>query len=137
MVGEQLELISRALVDSENDPDTKAIVFVLGRYRFDRDLVPAEIPTNLDVSFSTVHTSKRLEADYFTVPNTAVGTGGFPSEIEDDPVLDLAMTESDTFLHAEERRLFYVALTRARLTAVLISALSSPSFSTSTPTPTE
>ena len=36
----------------------------------------------------------------------------------DDPVLDLLLTESDKFDFSEERRLFYVALTRAKNTSV-------------------
>ncbi len=49
------------------------------------------------------------------------GTYGFPSAIADDPVLDLAMSDADDFKHAEERRLFYVALTRARRDVLLIA----------------
>ncbi len=48
------------------------------------------------------------------LPNVSCGTYGFPSEVVNDPVLALAMTEADTYAYAEERRLFYVALTRAR-----------------------
>ena len=47
------------------------------------------------------------------MPNPTTGTYGFPSDIAGDPVLHLAMPSPDTFTHAEERRLFYVALTRA------------------------
>ena len=46
--------------------------------------------------------------------NVTEGLMGFPSQIVDDPVLQLAMPEPDEFPFAEERRLFYVALTRAR-----------------------
>ena len=46
---------------------------------------------------------------------------GFPSRIADDPVLQLAMPGGDSYEYAEERRLFYVALTRARSTATLIT----------------
>jgi DNA helicase-4 len=42
------------------------------------------------------------------------GVYEFPSQIADDPVLDTVMARPDGFPHAEERRLFYVALTRAR-----------------------
>lgn len=49
------------------------------------------------------------------------GTYGFPSEIADDPVLDLAAPEPDPFPQAEERRLFYVALTRARRGVTLVT----------------
>ena len=47
--------------------------------------------------------------------------GGFPSTKEDDPLLRLALPEGDDYPHAEERRLFYVALTRARDSVLLIA----------------
>jgi DNA helicase IV len=88
--------------------------FVLGRYRHDRDLVPGGHWPGLNVTFKTAHGSKGLEADYAIVPNLTRGRYGFPSNIEDDPLLHLAMADPDPHPHAEERRLFYVALTRAR-----------------------
>lgn len=70
---------------------------------------PGEIRSPL-----TVHRSKGLEADYVIVIGLTADKYGFPSEIEDDPLLDLVLAESDSYPNAEERRLFYVALTRAR-----------------------
>lgn len=96
-------------------------VLVLGRYKFDRDILPPHLPPNLDITFRTAHGSKGLEADYVIVPRLAAGTYGFPSNIADDPVLDLAMSDPDDYPHAEERRLLYVALTRARRHVTLIA----------------
>ena len=39
---------------------------------------------------------------------------GFPTEISDDPLLNLVLALPESYPNAEERRLFYVALTRAR-----------------------
>jgi DNA helicase-4 len=97
-------------------------VDVLGRYLFERDVLPRHPPSNLHVTFRTVHGSKGLEADYIVVPGMTTGTYGFPSNIADDPVLDLAMPAPESFAHAEERRLFYVALTRARRGVTLITS---------------
>jgi len=46
----------------------------------------------------------------------------------DDPVFGLVMPEGDTYLHGEERRLFYVALTRARRSVAMftVTARNSP-----------
>jgi hypothetical protein len=47
---------------------------------------PGEIKTPL-----TIHTSKGLEADYVIVNGLTADKYGFPSEIEDDPLLDLVL----------------------------------------------
>lgn len=99
----------------------KVSVDVLGRYSFERDLLPRSMPSNLDVTFRTVHGSKGLEADHILVPRMLTGRYGFPSTIADDPVLDLVMSDDDQFPHGEERRLFYVALTRARTSVTLMT----------------
>ena len=99
----------------------KVRVDVLGRYGFQRDVVPRIPPPNLDVTFRTMHGSKGLEADYVIIPGMATGPFGVPSNIRDDPVLGLAMPAPESFTHAEERRLMYVALTRARREVVLIA----------------
>ncbi|MBC7761747.1 MAG: UvrD-helicase domain-containing protein [Candidatus Saccharibacteria bacterium] len=97
-------------------------VNVLGRYRFDRDLMPSWKGAGIEVTFRTVHGSKGLEADYVILPNMTRGTYGFPSQIADDPILSLAMGEPEAFAHSEERRHFYVALTRARRQVILIGS---------------
>jgi len=98
-----------------------ATVDVLGRYGFERKLVPPTSYPNLKVTFRTAHSSKGLEADYVLLPRVVSGTYGFPSEIVDDPVLGLVMSDADRFPHGEERRLFYVALTRAKKTVTLVT----------------
>lgn len=106
----------------------RVAVDVLGRYRFEREqAMPNRIPKNLIVNFRTVHAAKGLEADCIIVPRLLTDTYGFPSTIVDDPVLNLAMPQPDRFLNAEERRLLYVALTRARQRVVLCTLNENPS----------
>jgi DNA helicase-4 len=105
----------------------KVTVFVLGRYNADRQYVPARkarFERWLQVSFSTIHRSKGSEADYVILPEMLSVLRGrsFPNTRADDPVLALAMPAGDNFPLGEERRLFYVALTRARRSVIMFTA---------------
>lgn len=62
----------------------------------------------------SIHRSKGTEADYVIVGDLTADRFGFPTEIADDPLLNLVLADSDKYPHAEERRLLYVALTRAK-----------------------
>lgn len=106
-------------------------VMLLGRYRDDR---PAALESwkhrfgdRLKIDYHTAHSSKGLEAEYVFVLNVVEGTRGFPSQIQDDPALQLAMPAPDPFPVAEERRLFYVAMTRARNQVRFYTTLAQPS----------
>jgi len=116
---------SIASVEVPNSPKGKVSVFVLGRYRKDSEFLSYELVQKyqhyLDLKFKTVHSSKGLEADYIILPRMVRGAYSFPSTIQDDPVLQLAMPSGETFPFAEERRLFYVALTRARRQVVMVT----------------
>lgn len=103
--------------------DGKVTIYLLGRYRRDESYMPRwqHLADRLDVRFHTIHGSKGLEADYVFLPRTVSGYYSFPSTIADDPVLLLALPEGDDCPFAEERRLFYVALTRARRGVTLLT----------------
>ncbi|WNF11721.1 UvrD-helicase domain-containing protein [Stenotrophomonas geniculata] len=106
-------------------------VMLLGRYRDDRpgaiEVWQRRFGDKLSIEYRTVHGSKGLEAEYVFVLNVVEGTRGFPSQIQDDPALQLAMPAPDPFPVAEERRLFYVAMTRARKQVRLYTTLAQPS----------
>lgn len=72
-----------------------------------------ELP-HFEIKFLSVHRAKGLQADYVILLNCVSGQFGFPSEQSDDPILNLLLSKSDQFSNGEERRLFYVALTRAK-----------------------
>lgn len=117
-VKEALQQISE---DLNSHGATTGSVFILGRYKFNRDWVPDENFPRLKITYRTIHGSKGLEADYVVVVNVEFGRYGFPSEMEDDPILNLAMSGLETYEHAEERRLLYVALTRAKKQVFLVT----------------
>ena len=95
-------------------------VLVLGRYNTSKDALPSKLPWE---EFSTVHGAKGREADYVVVLDLKDGRWGFPSRIEDNSLLELVLpaVSERAYPFAEERRLFYVAMTRARIGAYLIT----------------
>ncbi len=111
------------IASKEKNTDQKQVL-VLARYNF---LLTNKLKNlkkkypNLNIIFSTVHSSKGNEADYVIVLNLNKGEFGFPSKIEDDPILNMVIPEGDEFEDAEERRLFYVALTRTKEAVFLLS----------------
>ena len=109
--------------------EAKASALLLGRYRFiapDIVNLQKQFP-KLRISFKTVHASKGLEADHVILLNADSGRMGFPSEMVDDPLLTLVSPEGEPFEYAEERRVMYVAMTRARHTLTILASDSKPS----------
>lgn len=105
-------------------------VLVLGRYNFEiKDLpAPNDVTRVLSVKKSTIHSSKGSEASHVVVVGMDSDSKyGFPSAVDDDPVFGLVMPKADAYAFAEERRLFYVALTRAKESVCLIGNESTPS----------
>ncbi len=105
-------------------------VLVLGRYRHtlpqNRATLAKHYPS-LRFDYRTVHRSKGLEADYVVLLGLCSGKYGFPAEIEDDPLLDLVLASAEGYPDAEERRLLYVAVTRARRHVFLLVENGPPS----------
>lgn len=99
-------------------------VLLLGRYNRleppDLEAVASRF-SMLDVAFMSVHKSKGLEADAVAILGLRAARYGFPSEVEDDSLLNLVLPANEDFTHAEERRVLYVAITRARAKAVLVA----------------
>ena len=117
--------VARALQDIESKSrGQQRTVLTLGRYRQRRNEFPAPPRRgSLRVEFSTVHGAKGREADYVMVLDLNDGRWGFPSKVEDDPLLELVLPPASGggYPFAEERRLFYVAMTRARIGAYLVT----------------
>ena len=107
-------------------------VFLLGRYSFDDYYLSFMYKSvkegnryfyligDRKIEFLTVHKSKGIEADYVIILQCNKDTYGFPSLVSDDPVLNYVLTKSDQYPYGEERRLFYVAITRAKVKTYIL-----------------
>lgn len=76
---------------------------------------------NLEVAFCSMHKSKGITRDIVFVVNMNEGDKGMPSTRADDPILGMMLAKPDPYPLAEERRLFYVAITRATERTILVS----------------
>lgn len=116
-------------------------VMLLARYNYEVKVFPnkyvkQQSPTSKravvdyagrTMQFMSVHAAKGLEADNVIILNCSQDGGGFPSRITDDPILGFVLSEIDKFEYSEERRLFYVAITRARKHTFVMYNLLMPS----------
>lgn len=75
---------------------------------------------DVNIEYRTVHQSKGLECDNVILINLKNWKAGFPNKMVDDPVLNFVKRNGDSFSYAEERRLFYVALTRTKNNVYLL-----------------
>jgi len=104
----------------------------MGRYSFDDYYLSFMYPSIKEgnrffyvigerkIEFLTVHKSKGLEADYVILLQCNKDIYGFPSLVSDAPVFDYVLTKSDQYPYGEERRLFYVAITRAKVKTLVL-----------------
>lgn len=115
-------------------------LLLLGRYGFDvnifkkTDLAVREgkdgtfvVYGHRRMRFMTVHQSKGLESDNIILLNCNGGTVGFPSQISDNPVLKYVLSEPDAYAFSEERRVFYVGITRAKKHTWVLYDMNNPS----------
>ena len=80
-----------------------------------------------NITFMTAHSAKGLGYDNVVIINMLENKYGFPSQIEDDPIMKMVTFEDRTVPYAEERRLFYVALTRTKNRVYIVAPLNKPS----------
>ncbi len=133
------ELAIKFMLNKLRELPQNCTVFFLGRYMFDSKMLSdckelecrydnstqqaiVVLPERKDLKmqFLTAHKSKGLQADYVFIINNKDKGMGFPSKIQDDPLVDCLLEGKETFPFAEERRLFYVALTRAKVKSYLV-----------------
>ncbi|PSS59194.1 UvrD-helicase domain-containing protein [Pseudomonas sp. BBP2017] len=110
------ETIEHTLERISQTAKPNSSVYFLARFKFDLpDLEPlASQYPNLTFKKDSIHSSKGKEADYVIILGLAKGKYGLPSEIVTHPLIEALQPKVEPYPHAEERRLFYVALTRAK-----------------------
>ena len=86
-----------------------------------------ESGSKLKFEFCSIHKSKGITRDIVIVLNMNDDLMGMPAQRENDPLIDLLLSAQEAYPFAEERRLFYVALTRARKATYLIAKERKPS----------
>ena len=134
--------LGRLLEYKKAENKTVGSILLLGRFGFDGDhleksglfeyikrgdkIKSVKYP-ELDITFMTVHSSKGLGYDDVIIVNGKNETYGFPSKIEDDPVLAFVIKGDRSIDYAEERRLFYVAMTRTKNRVFFIAPEQNPS----------
>ena len=139
------EIIAKTGVVKHSENNSLKIVcpsiLIIGRYNFDEyyllqegsftklsggKLKCTKYP-DADITYMTAHSSKGLGYDYVILINAIEGKFGFPSQIDDDPVMKLVTVEDRSMSFAEERRLFYVALTRTKNRIYIVAPENKPS----------
>lgn len=134
------QIAIRFMIQKLDDLPRDSSVYFIGRYSFDSKLlddsqeikckydnehgvVNVSYPkrSDLKMTFMTAHKSKGLQADYVFIINNKQNGLGFPSRIQDEPIVDILLEAHESYPYAEERRLFYVALTRARKKSFIVA----------------
>lgn len=138
LIGKTVETVIKHIL--QDNPQSS--ILLLGRYGFDAynlgrssDFVYDEKTGNLysntfkdkPIEFMTVHRAKGLGYDNVIIINARNEVYGFPSQVQEDPVLKYVVKDDHSIEYAEERRLFYVALTRTKNRVYIVVPKEHPS----------
>lgn len=138
LIGKCVEEIMDGLISKYKHPK----ILLLGRYGFDGYNLTKSADFIYDdktgavrskkynadyFDFMTVHRAKGLGYDHVIIINARNETYGFPSQVQEDPVLKYVVKDDHSYDYAEERRLFYVALTRTKNRVYIITPQQHPS----------
>ena len=137
----KIMMLNKCLADIQKQFEKKKKILLIGRYNFEKyyminsddfseistDKIKAKKFPNFEIDFLSAHSSKGLGYDQVIILNGDDGTYGFPSQIKDDPIMQVINVFDNSYLFAEERRLFYVALTRTKNKVYILTPVNNPS----------
>ncbi len=125
----ELQIISRFNHDIHRISESENIAIIPGQN--DTAIInwrnAENIEEELKLEFCSMHKSKGITRDIAIVLNMNSDLMGMPALRENDPIIDSLLSHEDNYAFAEERRLFYVAITRAREATFLIANHKNPS----------
>ena len=136
-------ILGEIVESNKNERKTNNKILLIGRFGFDAfNLVKTsnlfEYDANskkvksktypfLDLTYLTAHSSKGLGYDNVIIINAKNELYGFPSKKETDPIMKMVTKTDYSIDKAEERRLFYVALTRTKNRVYIAAPQNRPS----------
>ncbi|MBP6120852.1 MULTISPECIES: DNA helicase IV [Providencia] len=105
-------------------------ILILARYHYLKPEILNKAPTRwpkLNIQFMTIHASKGQQADHVIICGLNSGKDGFPAPARESIIEQALLPQHEDFEHAEERRLLYVAITRAKQQVWLLYNHENPS----------
>jgi len=141
-----IQMLRRIVADNPTADWSKQKILLLGRFGFDgkkledsgkfvrkalnssKELIVKEPDLeHLQVDFLTVHKAKGASYEHVVILNAKDDVYGFPSKVMTEPILQLVVKASPEEINLEERRLFYVALTRTKNRVYILTSSKYPS----------
>ena len=112
-------------------------IMILGRNNKDiNEVLPPKLKLehnkiqyqNKNIYFKTIHKAKGLEEECVILINLTDEANSLPSKIKDEHILKYVIKHYDIYPYEEERRLFYVGLTRTKNYCYLFVPKDNPSI---------
>ncbi len=109
--------INNILILGRNNNDINT--YLTNDLTLDKNIIIYNLNKNIKIRYLTVHKAKGLEEECVIIINLVNGILGFPNQIEDSEIIHSLNDNKISYIE-EERRLFYVALTRTKSVVYLI-----------------
>lgn len=117
----------KIMVLGRNNQDINYVLTNEFEYLKDNTILWKKYP-DMKLYYKTVHRSKGLEEDNVILIHLENNKNGFPNKRKESKIMEKLFPNYDFYPYAEERRLFYVALTRTKNNIYILSSKKSPSI---------